>query len=94
MTNVESGKTYFEGNVKMGEFFEINADRDAFDGYTMFKILIKDSKQSQWKLAQAVKFDTSCDSPLYLGDRFGVIEVTGWVNKKQGKVIEGGTNKC
>ena len=64
--------------------------------YSMFKILIKDSKQSQWKLAQAVKFDTSCDSPtvpLYLGDRFGGIEVTGWVNKKQGKVIEGGTNK-
>jgi hypothetical protein len=25
-------KTYFEGNVNMGEFFEINADRDAFDG--------------------------------------------------------------
>ena len=32
VTNVESDKTYFEGNVKMGEFFEINADRDAFDG--------------------------------------------------------------
>jgi hypothetical protein len=43
-----------------------------------------------------VKFDTSCDSRLYLGDIFGALEVTGWENEKQGKVVEGGigTNKC
>ena len=49
-----------------------------------------------WKFAQVVKFDTSCDSRLYLGDIFGALEVTGWENEKQGKVVEGGigTNKC
>lgn len=94
VTNEDSGKTYFEGNVRVGQFFEVSGDRDMFDGHILFKVMVKGGKDEH-KLAQAVKFDTSCDSPLYLGDRFGSIEVTGWVNKEQGKVVEGGdNNKC
>ena len=94
VTNDDSSKTYFEGKVKQGQYFEIKSGRKPFDGYTIFKIMVKDQKQSDWQLAQAVKFDTSCKSDLYLGERFGSIEVAGWYNKKQGKVVEGGDNKC
>lgn len=94
VTNKDSSKTFFEGNVKIGQYFEVNGDRDDFNGFTIFKIMFKDSKTSDWKLSQAVKFDTSCEKPLFLGDTFGSIEVTGWVNKEQGKVVEGGDNKC
>ncbi len=94
VTNEYYDRTFFESDVKMGEFFQLNADHDAFDGHVIFKVMIKDSKQSKWKLAQQVEFDTSCDKSLYLGDRFGSIEVSGWLNEKQGKVVEGSKNTC
>ena len=37
-----AGPPLFEGKVEMGELFEVNADVDAFDGYTKFNIFTKD----------------------------------------------------
>jgi hypothetical protein len=92
VTDHKHKHVYFEGDVEVGKFFEIES-RHKFDEYAVFKIMLKHS--SKWSVAQIVKFDTSCEKPLFLEDKFGAIEVYGWKNHKQGTVIVGGeNNKC
>ena len=81
----------FEGRVSANEQFNVFSDY-YFYGYLVIKIFVKESYRSNWKLVQIIKFDASCDTTLYSGDRFGSIEVIGWQNDKQGKVIEGSDN--
>mmetsp|Transcript_1667 Transcript_1667/g.3054 ORF Transcript_1667/g.3054 Transcript_1667/m.3054 type:complete len:847 (-) Transcript_1667:240-2780(-) len=89
VTDHKGKHVFFEGDVEVGQFFDIEL-KHKFPEDTTFKIMVDDS--SKWHVAQIVKFNTSCEKPLFLEDTFGAIEVYGWKNHKQGTVVVGGAN--
>eukprot|EP01083_Nonionella_stella_P133810 406887_1 len=95
VTNVEESLVYFDGIVKKDQMFEVNSHHHAFQEYIVVKVMSKDRHNYQkWTVAQIVKFHSSCEEPLYLGDTFGSIEIHGWKNKSQGKIFTGHEEHC
>lgn len=89
VTDHKEKYVFFEGDVEVGQLFEIES-KHKFPEYTVFKTMVKDSHG--WSVAQVVKFNTSCEKPLFLEDTFGAIQVYGWKNHKQGTIVVGGDN--
>mmetsp|Transcript_394 Transcript_394/g.611 ORF Transcript_394/g.611 Transcript_394/m.611 type:complete len:286 (+) Transcript_394:496-1353(+) len=71
---------FFEGEVKKGSIFEVIAGHSSFKTDLVVKII------HGGNIAQIIKFHTSCNKPIFLGDIFGSIEIAGWANLKQGLV--------
>jgi hypothetical protein len=90
VTDHKEKHVYFEEDLQIGQLFEIESSHKFLE-YTVFKIMVKHSS-SKWSVAQIVKFNTSCEKPLFLEDTFGAIEIYGWKNHKQGTVVVGGDN--
>lgn len=59
-------------------------DSDKLESDTKVRIFDQSNR-----LLQTVQFHTSCSKPLRIGDRFGAVEVVGFVNKDQGSVKAG-----
>jgi len=68
---------YFDGEVNFGETFAIDAllaGKAKLKAETHVSIFAPDGE-----LLQTVKFHTSCSQPLILGNRFGAIDLVGFV---------------
>ena len=86
---------YFEGEVSVGDKFEAVISGTSHTKYrqSVIKVMVDDmeSSNSAMKLAQIVKFHSSCVEPLFIGDTYGSLEITGWKNEEQGDVRIGDT---
>lgn len=73
------GKTYFSGQVNLGETFVIDASL-AGDSELRSKtwVTIYDLNGN---VLQSIKFHTSCSRPLTLDDQFGSIQLVGFLDK-------------
>ena len=72
--------TYFDGNVNLNGFFLINAETIGelkLSSTTHVDIYDNSSKTS---LLQPIEFHTSLSKPLSVGDRFGAIQIAGYVD--------------
>jgi hypothetical protein len=76
-TDKNGYKEYFDGEVEVGDTFDIdslNAGKSYLDSWVRVKVYSK----SSGKLLQSIKFRTDCCEPLYIGDVFGSVEITGY----------------
>ncbi len=76
-----------ESGVEAGDVVEAtaaNAGRDEFDSEVTIDIL-----DAGGNVLQHLRMHTSCSQPLRLGDRFGALEIAGFVNDEQGTVLSG-----
>ena len=71
---------FFEQTLEKHSVFEVNAGSGTFKEGMVVKVLVDN------EIAQILRFHTSCIKPIFLGDVFGSIQVTGWNNSKQGFV--------
>jgi uncharacterized repeat protein (TIGR01451 family) len=76
------GATVGDGDVVTAT--AANAGRDDFDSESRIQIL-----DGSGGLLQDIILHTSCSQDLRIGDRFGAIEVVGFVNEDQGSVQSG-----
>jgi hypothetical protein len=83
---LENGNVLYQNWVEVNNFFNVSY-ADAADGTTETYVYIYSTQdQSESNLLQFLRFDSSCSSPLDLGNEFGSVEVTSWTNDDQGYV--------
>jgi hypothetical protein len=83
---LENGNVLYQNWVEVNKFFNVSYS-GAADGTTETYVYIYSTQdQSESNLLQFLRFDSSCSSPLDLGNEFGSVEVTSWTNADQGYV--------
>ena len=78
--NNDKNRIWFLGTVNLDGTFDIDADnagKTTLSGKTFVQFFADDSMNI---LLQAVEFHTSCSQPLFIGDQFGGVQLTGYTD--------------
>ena len=77
-----NGITYFDGIVRVGDFYPLNDGGERFEADQFITI----STPDQSTVLQEVQYDSSCSQNLELKNRFGANQLVGFFNDVQGNV--------
>jgi len=80
----KDGELFFAGVVNAGEEFNITSGDDRIEADT--SILIRQGTGQDGAPMQLINYHTSCSRNLFLKDRYGSTQVSGWINSEQGVV--------
>jgi hypothetical protein len=91
VTGVETQEEYFAGFVEVGEEFTLQAGLEVAANtdvviYDPSDLTDPEDIIASGNVLQTILFHTSCDDFLFLKDRFGAVQLTEFVNDRQGRV--------
>ena len=78
--NAGNAKVWFTGLVSLDNTFEIDAT-NAGENKLKSKTFVHIYSEENGTLLQTIEFHTSCSQPLFLGDQFGGIQLTGYLSE-------------
>ena len=77
---------YFEGTVAVGDTFTVSDGGNNLLADHIINIYQNQDTNTTANLLQAVQYDSSCSSDLFLKDSFGAVQLLELVNEVQGKI--------
>ena len=75
----KKAKIFFDGIVNLGETFYIDATLAGMDRLKANTVVHFFDTNGTW--IRSVKFHTSCSQPLILGDKYGGVQLVGFVGE-------------
>ena len=81
ITDKKDEEVYYSGTVSVDDTITIAPSSGKVDSTINIKIFNADGA-----IAQIISLHSSCSKPIFTGDVFGALTLTGWTNSDQGRV--------